>query len=82
MKTQSNAQFLECLSWVKTGLLRPTAARSALGGEADVISAKADIGGGMSEAGVNPDVSRPWLELRFLAEERTPKYSVLTPTFP
>ena len=50
-----------------SGLLRAAAVRSALGGEADVISTITDIADGMSEVGGTPDL--PWTcpECRFLA---------------
>ena len=38
--------------WVNCGLSRPTAATSASRGEADPNGAKADIGAGVSDAGI------------------------------
>ncbi len=42
--------------------------RSAAGGEADVIGAKADVASAMSEAGGKADVPARWLESLLLAE--------------
>ncbi len=44
--------------------------RSAAGGEADEIGAKADIADGMSEAGCKAVVPAAWPELRLLAKSR------------
>ena len=52
---------------VRCGLLRPTDARSALGGEADEIGAKADLPAGMSAVGGGADVACQGLSGPFIA---------------